>query len=262
VRPYVIVSPPFDPVSGGVRVMYGLYGWLLAKGQIVFMNQKLVQGESIGIYPEIEHGNPAGATTVVRYILNRPGVVDGIYSDGTVKPGPKEFGENDLMYYFSRLYGGSDENTMFLPILNLHLWQDQHKKRDKACYFVGKGIKEAGIEAKFIHPIDAVNIERKDALDQQALADFLNECHTMYCYDPNTAMTEIARLCGVRVVYVNPLYTKDEYSKYEPGMNGINWGKDEGIDLNTEHFRAHYQEMVHSFEHRLDRFIRETQNAN
>jgi hypothetical protein len=46
-KPYVIACPPWETTSGGVRVMYGLYGWLLAKGQVVYLNERPVDG---GLY--------------------------------------------------------------------------------------------------------------------------------------------------------------------------------------------------------------------
>src|SRR4051812_8186794 len=94
-KPYVLTAPPFEITSGGVRVMYGLYGWLLAKGQVVFLNQKPSTGDCIGVYPEIEQGNPANASTVVRYILNKPGIVPALMNDGTLRNGPTEFEPTD-----------------------------------------------------------------------------------------------------------------------------------------------------------------------
>lgn len=114
---------------------------------------------------------------------------------------------------------------------------------------------------KPIHPKNAFWIDRKFAQDQQALADLLNECEVLYCYDPVTAMTEIARLCGCRVVIVNPLYSKEQFSVYEPGMNGISWGKDEEIVLDAERFFYHYMDMKKIFETRLENFIESTQKG-
>lgn len=260
-KQYVITSPPFEVTSGGVRVLYGLLGYLLAKGQIAFINQKLPNMETIAIYPEIQQGDPLKAEKVIRYVLNKPGVVPALMSDGSLKYGPTEFDPKDELFYFSRLYGETEENYyMFLPILDLHTFKDQKKKRTKTCYFVGKGVKDLEIEKKFIHPKDAILIERGFAQDQSALADLLNECKVMYCYDPNSAMTEVARLCGVRIIYVNPLYTKDEFEKYEPGMNGISWDFDEGIELDVNAFREHYKKMVRDFSLKIDWFIEHTQN--
>src|SRR3990167_3439006 len=254
-KPYTIFSPQWDTVSGGTRVMFGLYGWLLAKGQIAFLNSKFNHSDCIAVYPEIQQGNPAEAFTVVRYILNKPGVVEALYDDGTIMKGPTKFNDDDILYYFSRLYGNTDEkHYMFLPILNMHLFKDQKKNRNKTCYFIGKGIHYID-KSQYIHPQDAIYIDRQFAQDQQALADLLNETKILYCYDPVTAMTELARLCGTRIVQFPSIYTLNEFSLYEPGMNGISWGQDDGTKLDTETFRNHYQGMVKTFEEKLEIFI-------
>lgn len=255
-KPYVIISPPWETTSGGVRVMFGLYGWLLAKGQVAFMNQKPTTGDFIVIYPEIQQGNPVGGSTVVRYILNKPGVVPALMSDGTLRYGPTEFDPTDKLIYFSRLYGGDDTNTMFLPILDLNTFKDYGWERKKTCWLLGKGM---NYQRQYIHPSDSIELDRKFATDQKALAELLNRCSVLYCYDPNTAMTEVARLCGTRVVMINPLYSKEQFSLYEPGLQGISWGKDEEVPLDSKAFREHYIGMRKLFEARLDQFIEETQ---
>jgi hypothetical protein len=254
-KAYSLRTPAFDPVSGGIRVMYGLYGWLLAKGQIAYLNAKIPNQEFIGVYPEIYHGNDMEASTVVRYLLNKPGVMS-LVENGVAHPGPTIFNKGDRIYSFSRLFCEDEDleesHILFLPILNLHLFKDQKKTRNKTCYFVGKGISTNA------HPQDAIPITRQFAVNQSALADLLNECDVMYCYDPVTAMTEVARLCGCRVVMINN-NSKDEFKRYEPGLNGISWGYDEHIPLDTEGFRTHYMNLRGIFSKRLDIFIEDTQ---
>ena len=259
IKPYIIYAPPFKVTSGGIRVMWGLYGWLLAKGQIVYVNE-IIQGQnSIGIYPEIVHGNPLEATKIVRYILNKPGVMGKGTPGVNFKPGPMEFDPTDELYYFSRLYGvAKDQNHyMFLPILNTHLFKDQGKKRTKTAYFVGKGVRQ--LADANVHPKNAILIDKKIAQDQSVLADLLNECEALYCYDPVTAMTELSRLCGCRIVMINPKYSRDDFKKYEPGFNGISWARDEKIKLDTQAFKKHYMEMKEEFDRKLDIFISNTQ---
>lgn len=244
-KPYVLISPNYDPVSGGIKVMYGLYGHLLARGYEVYMNQ-YPAGDVIAIYPEIVGGNPIGAKTVVRYILNRLGVMTG---GGEVL---KEIDPNEHNYYFSRLFGDTDDDHyMFLPVINLDIFKDQKKVRDKSAVFIGKG-QDLGL-----HKPSTI-VDRVLARDQQELADFLNECHTLYSYDPVSAMTEVARLCGTRVVYFGN-YTKEEYERYEPGVNGMSFGSDTGETLDTEGFRATYIALQTTFNQKLDKFLEETQ---
>ena len=258
-KPYIISTPDFDVTSGGIRVMWALYGYLLTRGQIVYIN-RYPSGEKIAIYPEIAHGNSVGASTVVRYLLNTPGTM-GSFINGVFQAGPTTFDPNDKLYYFSRLFGkAQDENHyMFLPIINLHIFEDQKKIRNKTCYLVGKG------QNKQLHPKDSIELTREFATDQQALADLLNECEVMYCYDKLTAMMEVARLCGTRVIYLGD-YTREELKLYEPGIYGIYYGLDEWENREkkffSDIFREHYIDMIKLFETRLDQFIEDTQYEN
>lgn len=248
---YSIISPPFDPTSGGIRVMYGLYGWLLSRGQIAYMNATSSDPDSfIAVYPEIYKGNEAGASTVVRYLLNKPGVM-ALYGE----PGPTSFSPKDKIYTFSKMYYDTDDrHSLFLPILDLHTFKDQKKIRNKTCYLVGKGINQNK------HPEDSFEITRQFCQDQEALANLFNKCHTFYCYDKITAQLEISRLCGCRVKYFGG-YTKDELKNYEPGLNGISFGPDEEVPLDSEGFRNHYALLRKNFSDKLNYFIDDTQNA-
>ena len=102
-KPYLLRVPPMDPVSGGIRVVYGLYGWLLAKGQIAFLNTQ-IDVPSIGIYPEIYHGNDMGSQKVIRYILQTPGRMGTSDEFGTFQRGPEAFDPKDEIYVFSKVY--------------------------------------------------------------------------------------------------------------------------------------------------------------
>jgi len=252
---FSIITPAYDHTSGGIKVMWGLYGALLLKGQIAYINATSEDKNFVAVYPEIyPNTNESGAKTVVRYILNKPGTM-ALYGN----PGPTTFDPHDKIYVFSRLFdtfGVDEDHILFLPVIDLNTFFDQKKKRTKTCYFVGKGTNTN------IHPKDAVAIDRAFALDQNVLANLLNECQVMYCYDPVTAMTEISRLCGCRVVIIPSIYTKEEFSKYEPGMNGISWGIDESNLLDTKAFRRHYTALGELFLKRLDKFIAETRNED
>ena len=229
--------------------MYGLYAWLLMKGQIAHLNAKYDTPNFTAVYPEIYQGNKTGAQHVVRYILQTPGVMN-LYG----VPGVTEFPKNDKIFVFSKIYDTfdvDDDHLMFLPILNLHIFKDNKKKRKKTCYLVGKG------EDQHKHPKNAIKIDRQFANDQGALADLLNECHTLYGYDRLTALYDIARLAGCRVQYYGD-FSKKDLLKYETGMNGFGY-QDEEVKLDTGAFRSHYKGMIKTFSKKIDRFIELTQ---
>jgi len=244
---YSVMTPPFDPTSGGIKVMWGLYGWLLTKGQVAYTNSTSNEPDFIAIYPEIYKGNEAGAGTVVRYLLQKPGMM-ALYGE----PGPTTFAKTDRIYSFSKMYYPTDdEHTLFLPIIDLLTFFDQKRKRTKTAYFVGKG------RNPNLHPKDAIEINRETAQDQQELANLLNECQVLYSYDPVSAMTEVSRLCGCRVILYQDIYTEKEYQLYEPGMNGMGFKKDVGLDI--PEFRTSYKALQRTFSDRLDQFIISTQ---
>jgi len=263
-RPYSIFTPEFSPLSGGIRVMWGLFGHLLAKGQLAVTNA-MWNGDFTAIYPEITHGNPLNAPHVVRYILNKPGVMA---SYGV--PGPTTYEKTDEIYVFSKIYdtfGVDEEHLLFLPILNLHIFKNQKRKRTRNCYFVGKGTNLN------LHPKDAIKIDSSNSHDQQELADLLNTCEVMYSYENPTAMLEIARLCGCRIVFFPQgaitKFTRDELTKlYEPGMDGISFYEDahgmgsaeEHSELDVKKFREKYIELIKTFDRKLERFIDHTQS--
>lgn len=250
-KPYLIRTPEFEVTSGGIRVMYGLYAWLLAKGEVAYLNTK-IDIPSIGIYPEIYHGNDMEASKVVRYILQTPGVMTYY---GIPGPSTEEIKDtSDHIISFSKIYdtvGLKDQDILFLPILNLNVFKDYGNKRTKTCYLIGKG------RNKQAHPRGSIELTRKMALDQKALADTLNECSVLYCYDRLSAMMEIARLCGCSVKYYGD-FEYEDLQKYEPGMEGISYYGDK-IQFNPVAFREQYKRLRTTFELNLDSFIERTQ---
>ena len=254
-KPYIVIAPAYDTTSGGIRVIHALRSWLEIKGQVVFMNAKIEDHNSIAIYPEIYHGNPAEANRVVRYILNTPGRMANFG-----QPGPTVFDKNDLLFYFSRIYAPKtvkSEQIMFLPILNLHIFKNYgRKKRKERCVYVGWGDETKEFTKSLFH------ITREFALDQQRLADYLNTCEVMYSYDQVSAMFEIARLCGCRVEIISDgRFKKQDIAMYEPGLNGITFGLNNKTEqLDSKAFRDHYMSLIKLFDRKIDNFISLTQH--
>lgn len=243
-KPISIYLPPYDYTSGGIKVMYALYGALLAKGLVVVPNA-MFPGEFVGIYPEIVNGNPMEATTVVRYLLNEPGVMSG-----NGQPSPTSFPETDYLFSFSKLFTPDfpEEKIMFLPAIDTRTFYNKGKVRKANAVFIGKGIDTRE------HPEGCWLIDRGVAANQNELADQLNECKTLYTYDPVSAMTEIARLCGCNVVYLGKKYTKEDYERYEPGINGISFDGTP-TELDCETFTKHYRDLQARFNDKLELFI-------
>ena len=253
---YNIWSPPFQELSGGIRVLYGLKAWLETHGQIVEINGKPDKNK-IAIYPEIVVGNPFKSDNIVRYILQKPGLMTtrGI-------PGPTTF-PGEKVFVFSELYNtvGVDKNhIMFLPILNLQLFKDKKQPRKGKCLFMRR---KGNIPTQEWSTL--FEITDKLIKDQQALADYLNTVEVMYSYGPIGAMNDLARLCGCRVVLIPSedkfKQTKEEIAKYElcQDFNGISWEKDDGKKLNSDAFRHLYINLRLFMNYKIINFIELTQ---
>lgn len=247
-KPYSLACPPYEVTSGGIRVMYALQSWLEIKGQIALMNTTF-DVPFVGIYPEIYHGNDLGASRVVRYLLNKPGVMAGYGI-----PGPTQFDPTDDIYVFSKIYdtfGVDSDHLLFCPVINLHVFKDYKRKRTKTCYLVGKGTNANQ------HPKDSIELTRFFSNDQGSLADLLNECSVIYGYDPLSAMYDIARLCGCEVRYLGDR-SREELAEYELGIEGIDFGS--GTALNSDSFRDMYLKLREDFSTKIDTFIESTQH--
>jgi hypothetical protein len=255
-KPYSIFAPPYEVNSGGIRVMYALQSWLEVKGQVALMNTRY-DVPFIGVYPEITNGNPLNATHSVRYILQTPGIMSsyGVQSPTTHEYKTNPIYKNDKFYVFSKIYdtfGLDDDHLLFLPVINLHLFRDYGKKRTKTCYLIGKGMN------KQQHPKGSIELSRQFSQDQGALADLLNECHTLYGYDHLSAAYDIARLCGCAVQYHGDA-SKEQLKDYEPGLQGISFGRTPAR-VDSEAFRNRYEQLRTTFSNKLDIFIEESQS--
>lgn len=250
-RPYNIWSPKYDVTSGGIRVLHGLRSWLEIKGQEVYMNEE--KKGAIAIYPEIVNGNPLNGEKVVRYVLQKPGLMT---MGG--KGGPTSFAEQ--AFVFSEFYntiGVDKDHIMFLPILNTELFKDKKQPRKGLCVYKRRATPNT---------IDGFVLSDELIKDQQKLADYFNTVEVVYAYGPLSAMWDIARLCGCRVI-INPSndkfkQTKEETSKYElcQNFNGLSWIEDDG-KFDSDSFRELYLDLRKQMDTKIDFFIKESQNV-
>jgi len=254
-KQYNIWSPAFNELSGGVRVLYGLKSWLETKGQTVEINGESDENK-IAIYPEIVNYNPLKSKNVVRYILQKAGLMT---THGV--PGPTTF-EGEKVFVFSELYntvGADEDHKMFLPILNTTLFKDQKKQRKGACVYIRRIPRTPIID--YPGPV----LTKEIIKDQQGLSDYLNSIEIMHFYGPTSAMHDIARLSGCRVV-IHPAedkfkQTKEDFAKYElcQDFNGISWEEDDGKKLDTERFTGLYFDLRKRMWDKIDNFINLTQ---
>lgn len=215
-QPYYIYAPDYRRSSSGVRVLHMLCDALIRSGYEAyvtarelcpeFMTPRLTddvfeghrsQGvEPIVVYPEIVDGNPLQGGVVVRYILNRPGFIEG----GGL------FDEDDILYAYSRdllQEGMPSDRVMLLPPFDRRVFclPENPDKRipGKVCYYQGRR-GELSVDLSLLPP-DAVEITPQWPASWAELADLFQQCETFYCCGSSALATE-AGLCGCLTVVI------------------------------------------------------------
>lgn len=189
-RRYVIVAPPYQHNSAGIRVLYELQKWLLRAGLdaivCTWFNGYPVNQfeEDIVIYPEVAPGNLLNAKRIIRYILNVPGKLG--YGDKEYAP------EEVLVAYNKELANYSNGVILQVPSIEEFFHADNSEKRLNAV-FVGKG-KDLGL-----HPEDCVAITKTYPSTRWAVASLLRSVKTLYMYDNFSMISREAQLCGCEV---------------------------------------------------------------
>jgi tetratricopeptide (TPR) repeat protein len=194
-RRYVIVAPPYQHNSAGIRVLYDLQKWLVRAGYDA-MICTWFQGypidafaDDIVVYPEVAPGNILQAKRIVRFIMNTP---------GKLGYGEKTYAPNELLVaYNPQLAPYSDGLVLQVPSTEGFFHPNSVLPRDKDAFYVGKG---QNLQA---HPAHCVEITKTFPATRTALGELLRSVHTLYTYDNFTMLVWEARLCGCEYVYIN-----------------------------------------------------------
>jgi hypothetical protein len=269
-KPYLVWSPPWDRSSAGIVALHVLAHNLALRGIPVSMNtdkqnpawERLPLALSpdpegtIAIYPEIVHGNPYEATTVVRLIMHRPGFWGG----------PTSYLSTDLLYVYSDFWNRESglnlpqDRILFIPTPDLNRFYDMHLPRFGRLIYRGKGKQPAviagdslGDKESFVGPGG-----------QDLLRERLNQCELLYCYDNVTVMVDIARLCGCPVCLIPDPQFKFVSLCYPFPNIGITFYPETVRAIQTIDSRIIRQQHLRfeaEFQQRLGDFIRTTQEA-
>jgi hypothetical protein len=282
-RPYVVWAPPYDPSSGGPKMLHWFVHELNRLGYEAYVTwipgrvkvnpewdePTACPPDSIAVYPDTQYDNPLGAERVARWALNVPGRLpmmalrDGEWVE-VPSGGPWGDEPTDLIFPFSRSYnvwGLSEERILHVPIQELDDYTDRGLPRKGRMFYVGKGWQTPRIEET--GPL--VELDKSITHDRRRLADTLNRIELLYSYDTQTGITEIARLCGCPVVLVpNDHTTRDAVYAGESGADGLGWGVEETEKAiateNAQAMRERMERLLRDFyEVKLPYFIRLTQ---
>jgi hypothetical protein len=193
-KPYIILAPPYRHNSAGVRALYELRNQLEYRGYSVsIMSRGYSAPNTIVIYPETVSGNPLNGKTVVRWILNYPGLLGG----------DKKYDENEIIFTWS-------ENFFDAPILTVPIIEDffrnERLQRNGGCFWVGKG---AGIP-RIPETEGCVEITSDWPATRRDLALLLNSKEVFFTYDNNTALITEAKRCGCQVIIIGEEKESDD----------------------------------------------------
>ena len=152
--PYYIFALDYIQQSAGIRALHYLCHALNESGQeayvscektiahlrtpvlndTIMMQHHTAGREPIMVYPEIVPGNPFGAKTVARWLLNKPGLIGGDTS----------FAEDELIFAFDPLYlaDGIKGEILHIPTSDLSLFNNEDNpedgRRELVCFYAHK----------------------------------------------------------------------------------------------------------------------------
>lgn len=278
-RPYVISTPPYLRTSAGVKGLHLLCHCLNTLGHESYVTSDVTNPNlftpvvsndlldawhergitPIVVYPEVIPGNPYGASCVVRYLLNYPGLLGGdsefnageFYVSYAKGMNPWTKPEEELVLHIPLA-----DNTVFHP-------SGDNTVRSGTCYYAAK-YKDFHHAKTFPITDNSVEITREKPGSQEPpeIAELFRKSKYFYAYE-NTTLSVEARLCGCPVILLPNEYFTKVIAREEIGMDGMAWGTDESEIKRAEEtlpkFLEDYAKTLEKFWEQLEDFVRKTQ---
>ncbi len=218
--PIYVLTPPFNPLSGGVRAMNLLACRLLRLGYDAYAVPKPDAGGSppyemryldaatrdrhaaagivrIAVYPEVVAGNPFGAEVVVRYLLNRPGfLVPGVQAT---------YGAGDIFLTFDadHVPSGKTGVDLFMPLVDRSVYYPPALPTQRCGTVVFANRQDASDLAAtlpaWLRPVTAVSMLA--TLSAHELGNLYRSAAAMVTRERSTAIYE-ALCCGCPVICI------------------------------------------------------------
>lgn len=236
-----------------------------------FISPSEINEYTVVVYPEIIRGNPLNAKHVVRWILMELNININPVIELSWK-------KQDIVYHWEQSICQNDVNDMKRNIkvnqlttffVDKEFVKYNNEARTKTCYLIKKGLWLHNVtEFNNIHPTDSINI---DNMSLDNIIQTFNECHTFYCYDPNTFYIIGAPLCGcITIIYPFAHINEEDYFKnrnfYKSGISygilpeNINQAKETLTDAQTQLniLMAKYENTVDLFLNDMHHYMRYT----
>jgi hypothetical protein len=271
-RPYLIVGHDYRRTSAGIRVLHKLCHLINTLGDGVayvladVVNEdwntpqadqdvtKWIADEGIIVYPEVEDGNPLEAKRIVRYFLNRPGLI----RKAKYMRGEYAFCWCGLL----RQFVPSDDRILTVPVVDIGLFYDRGVT-DRVGEVLWRGKGYDGHSFFDESAMRKITFEWPE--DHATMAALFQYARIFYSYTDYTMLTIEARLCGCpTVVLPSGLCSSVEFENGSPGgLYGLAWGPSLGqievAEGTVRAFRHRYMEDIEKFGGQFNRFLEITQ---
>ncbi|WP_198972483.1 glycosyltransferase [Xylophilus sp. ASV27] len=278
-RPYYIEAPAYRRTSAGIRVMHMLCHLLNRSGHDAYLyptaatnplwhtpllTTQLVQQHAqagrrpITVYPEIVSGNPRNGTSVVRYLLNRPGLIGG----------DTQFPASDLVFAYTQHLlpaGENPDHVLFMPPIDSSIFHNRNNPHDRQRkgWLLYPGRHAAGLEEHKDLAARCTLITSIWPASPQEMAELFRRSERVYCFESTSIGTE-AILCGCpAIVLPSPYFNGTPLGVEELGTHGLAFDDTpqalqeaiESIPIAQEK----YASLEALFWEQLEVFIRDTQ---
>lgn len=238
VHGFVVFAPDFQIRSAGIYCLHALGEALRERGFAAYLcgarrgapghscplvsrstARALCHRGAAAVYPETVLGNPFGARTVMRWVMNRPGLLGGSES----------YGSEERVFAYSEVFRPYIRNhlqgVLYMPAIDQSLFfppaTDWARTLD--CFYVGKSRWREHV----LDRAHAFEITRESP-PRCELGKILRHSRRLFCFDNSTLLIYEALLCGCEVVVVpDGTHTRADFQKLELGTDGIAWGVDE-----------------------------------
>lgn len=211
-HPYYILAPDYRESSSGVCVLHylchalnleGFEAYIVGASQVnpdlktpllteaIKKNHAQSGKTPIGVYPEVVSGNPLMTPVVVRYMLNKEGVIGGnrINVD-----------DDDLFFYFREEFVGDGRTAdiLTLPGTDMELFSpDPERAKTSRLLYLNRVPRDA-VDFSTL-PSDVEILSMADPIPLSQLAARFKSAEVLYTFETSSTCTK-AMLCGCPVV--------------------------------------------------------------
>ncbi len=276
--PYYVYAPDYRESSSGIQSLHYLCHALNLEGAKAYLvgcevtNPDLqtplltevarARHESLGlpaiaVYPEIVTGNPLSAPVVVRYMLNREGVLNGNAIDA---------GPDDLHFYFREEFfdATAPGDYLRIPMVDIGMFSPDAAQYPTLNLLYLNRVPRDAVDFSRL-PAHTQVLSMQNPLPLAELARLLRKARVLYSYEQSSTCS-LAVFCGCPVValtapghekHANTAATREDLG------GGMVWSDDEAslaqARQEVEAARVKYLDSEALFWQQLQNFLTKTQ---